>query len=207
MQLYMMETPRRSEPRSDWDHGPYSLRTENFSGSLPTFGRSMITTVDWNQLIADAEAGLDSFSDLESNKHSSFASSNSADLTRSILTFNTNIDTTTSSHPTKGAFDFDDAVFGKAGPIDSESLPPVMDLTVESQNENIDGNGNMSNVGNDESLPLCKCLNKSVKRMVKKEGKNQGRFFYVCSKDKEHQCGFFEWMQPKGFQPFHPSQA
>jgi hypothetical protein len=159
---------------------------------------SMITSVDWNKLIADAEAGIDSFSDLESNKQASCASSStSVDITRSILTFNTNIGTTSSNHAslTRNK-SFDDAVFGKAGPIDSESLPPVMDLTaMENQNQNEPGN-TTSNAENNEDNPLCKCLNKSVKRIVKKEGRNQGKFFYVCSKDKQHQCGFFEWMKP-----------
>jgi hypothetical protein len=30
-------------------------------------------------------------------------------------------------------------------------------------------------------------------RKVKKEGANQGRLFYVCSKGKDESCGYFEW--------------
>lgn len=39
-------------------------------------------------------------------------------------------------------------------------------------------------------FPKCKCLKKTVQRIVKKEGKNKGRKFYVC---KEGKCSEFIW--------------
>ena len=84
----------------------------------------MITSVDWNQLIADAEAGIESFSDLESNKQAScVSSSTSVDITRSILTFNTNIGTTSSNHAslTRNK-SFDDAVDFKRSISKNKSL-------------------------------------------------------------------------------------
>ena len=35
-------------------------------------------------------------------------------------------------------------------------------------------------------------------REVKKEGVNQGRLFYACSKGKDDACGYFEWRDTIG---------
>ena len=40
---------------------------------------------------------------------------------------------------------------------------------------------------------MCTCGDEAVMRTVQKEGPNKGRQFYVCSKSREEQCGFFEW--------------
>ena len=47
-------------------------------------------------------------------------------------------------------------------------------------------------------------------RKVKKEGANQGRLFYVCSKGKDESCGYFEWRDTERkeendnpLEPFH----
>lgn len=43
-------------------------------------------------------------------------------------------------------------------------------------------------------FPPCKCGNESKRLVVKKEGKNKGRAFYVCQKSEENGgCGFFFW--------------
>lgn len=40
----------------------------------------------------------------------------------------------------------------------------------------------------------CKCGIAASQRTVQKDGPNKGRKFYTCSKPREDQCGFFEWM-------------
>ncbi|XP_071943827.1 DNA topoisomerase 3-alpha-like [Antedon mediterranea] len=45
---------------------------------------------------------------------------------------------------------------------------------------------------------VCKCNATAVTRTVQKEGDNQGRQFYTCSKPRESQCGFFEWVDGIG---------
>lgn len=44
-----------------------------------------------------------------------------------------------------------------------------------------------------EEAPNCVCGNSAVQRRVKKQGPNQGKFFFVCAKPKGEQCRFFEW--------------
>merc|ERR1719228_2410169 len=44
----------------------------------------------------------------------------------------------------------------------------------------------------DSQKILCKCGEETRKLTVKKEGKNQGRVFYQCTKFKG-KCGFFKW--------------
>jgi len=39
----------------------------------------------------------------------------------------------------------------------------------------------------------CKCGNEATHRQVKKEGSNQGKWFYACPLPKEQGCGFFQW--------------
>lgn len=43
------------------------------------------------------------------------------------------------------------------------------------------------------SAVMCQCREEAVLRTVQKEGPNQGRQFYTCSKPREQQCQFFEW--------------
>ncbi len=46
----------------------------------------------------------------------------------------------------------------------------------------------VNNPGNESVSLLPVCM-----RTVQKDGANQGRQFYTCSKPREDQCGFFEW--------------
>merc|ERR1712179_798945 len=47
--------------------------------------------------------------------------------------------------------------------------------------------------GSDSDSPiLCKCNNEARRLTVKKEGKNQGKVFYQCTKFAG-KCGFFKW--------------
>ncbi|XP_019512179.1 PREDICTED: DNA topoisomerase 3-alpha [Hipposideros armiger] len=40
----------------------------------------------------------------------------------------------------------------------------------------------------------CLCSQPAVRRTVQKDGPNKGRQFHTCSKPREQQCGFFEWV-------------
>ncbi|XP_033096293.1 DNA topoisomerase 3-alpha-like [Anneissia japonica] len=40
---------------------------------------------------------------------------------------------------------------------------------------------------------VCRCNTTAITRTVQKEGANQGRQFYTCSKPRDSQCGFFQW--------------
>lgn len=40
---------------------------------------------------------------------------------------------------------------------------------------------------------LCECGESAVRRTVSKEGANQGRAFYCCSRPRDQQCKFFLW--------------
>lgn len=42
--------------------------------------------------------------------------------------------------------------------------------------------------------PSCKCGIPAVERRVMKEGNNFGKYFYTCTKPRNEQCGFFEWI-------------
>ncbi|GBG72040.1 hypothetical protein CBR_g10975 [Chara braunii] len=53
--------------------------------------------------------------------------------------------------------------------------------------------GALEPTGKFSEAPFCTCGKPSVKRCVKKEGPNRGRFFYVCA-DTELRCKFFQWM-------------
>ena len=44
----------------------------------------------------------------------------------------------------------------------------------------------------------CKCDEEAVVRVVKKEGKNQGKHFYGC---KNQKCDFFTWTDDKASVP------
>ncbi|KAJ2540141.1 DNA topoisomerase, partial [Coemansia sp. RSA 1933] len=63
--------------------------------------------------------------------------------------------------------------------------------------------------GNQEAValsgnPACRCGMPSAQRVTAADGPNRGRPFYVCSKARESQCGFFEWadqQQPPQQQP------
>lgn len=46
---------------------------------------------------------------------------------------------------------------------------------------------------NDAAPPLCGCNLTSVRRIVNKEGDNQGRGFFTCPQPRSQQCDFFEW--------------
>ncbi|XP_074866357.1 DNA topoisomerase 3-alpha [Carettochelys insculpta] len=41
---------------------------------------------------------------------------------------------------------------------------------------------------------ICKCSQPAITRTVQKEGPNKGRQFHTCSKPREQQCGFFQWV-------------
>ncbi len=50
----------------------------------------------------------------------------------------------------------------------------------------------------------------NVQREKLKEGANQGRLFYACSKGKDESCGYFEWRDTERkeedddpLEPFH----
>ena len=61
------------------------------------------------------------------------------------------------------------------------------------------GSGGGTRRVSDENTPLCRCGKSSKLQMVRKEGKNEGRYFYSCAKkmgDKTN-CGFFQWWQGK----------
>ncbi|XP_036749885.2 DNA topoisomerase 3-alpha isoform X3 [Manis pentadactyla] len=40
----------------------------------------------------------------------------------------------------------------------------------------------------------CLCSQPTVTRTVQKDGPNKGRQFHTCAKPREHQCGFFQWV-------------
>jgi hypothetical protein len=42
-------------------------------------------------------------------------------------------------------------------------------------------------------MSRCMCGLESKRIQVKKEGKNKGRWFYVCPKERYSQCKYFEW--------------
>ncbi|XP_069834598.1 5'-3' DNA helicase ZGRF1 isoform X5 [Dendropsophus ebraccatus] len=46
----------------------------------------------------------------------------------------------------------------------------------------------------DSAAPLCLHQQRAKLVMVRKEGPNQGRFFYACDAPKASQCNFFKWL-------------
>lgn len=47
-------------------------------------------------------------------------------------------------------------------------------------------------------VPSCGCDEPAIERTTTKEGANQGRKFFTCSKGRDDGCGFFEWMDEGG---------
>ena len=56
-----------------------------------------------------------------------------------------------------------------------------------------DGVKKKSGTKNDSENPKCYCGNVATSKRVRKEGKNQGRYFYCCSKAAKYRCSFFNW--------------
>lgn len=54
--------------------------------------------------------------------------------------------------------------------------------------------GGFGNPGNDGGGMACLCSQPAVKLTVQKDGPNKGRQFHTCSKPREQQCGFFQWV-------------
>lgn len=55
--------------------------------------------------------------------------------------------------------------------------------------------GGFGNPGNDSGGgTACLCSQPAVKLTVQKDGPNKGRQFHTCSKPREQQCGFFQWV-------------
>ncbi|KAJ1217382.1 hypothetical protein NDU88_004976 [Pleurodeles waltl] len=53
-----------------------------------------------------------------------------------------------------------------------------------------EGKGN----GNENFIPFCLHHQPAKLIMVKKEGRNKGRFFFTCDAPKGNQCNFFKWL-------------
>ncbi|XP_078532856.1 5'-3' DNA helicase ZGRF1 isoform X2 [Lissotriton helveticus] len=53
-----------------------------------------------------------------------------------------------------------------------------------------EGKGN----GNENFIPFCLHHQPAKLIMVKKEGRNKGRFFFTCDAPKANQCNFFKWL-------------
>ncbi|XP_062999738.1 DNA topoisomerase 3-alpha isoform X2 [Elgaria multicarinata webbii] len=61
------------------------------------------------------------------------------------------------------------------------------------------GNGRGSGGG-----AVCRCEQPAVTRTVLKDGPNKGRQFHTCSKPRDQQCGFFQWVD-ENVAPAFPS--
>ena len=70
---------------------------------------------------------------------------------------------------------------------DSEFLPSSRSI------DGRDGVKKKNGAGNDPETPKCYCSNIATSKRVRKEGKNQGRYFYCCSKTAKYRCSFFQW--------------
>ena len=46
----------------------------------------------------------------------------------------------------------------------------------------------------DEDEVNCDCGQPAVRRKVTKDGANKGREFYCCSKPRDDQCRYFQWL-------------
>ena len=58
----------------------------------------------------------------------------------------------------------------------------------------------------DGGTVACNCGLQSVKRTVQKEGDNKGREFFTCSKNRDEQCGFFQWADEEPRSNSRPQQ-
>ena len=54
------------------------------------------------------------------------------------------------------------------------------------------GRGGQDSGSNTQEV-TCQCSQPAARRIVQKEGNNQGREFYCCPRPREEQCGFFQW--------------
>jgi DNA topoisomerase-3 len=72
-------------------------------------------------------------------------------------------------------------------PSSSLGLPP-------SSCSYLGGFDNPGNGGGGGGGTSCLCSQPAVTRTVQKDGPNKGRQFHTCSKPREQQCGFFQWV-------------
>lgn len=75
----------------------------------------------------------------------------------------------------------------------SSNISNLDDTMCHNSNHTQLDNGTVSNNSNNSQSPNCYCNIKAIRRKVAKTGSNQGRYFYVCTKEKENQCKFFQW--------------
>uniref|UniRef100_H0X7X3 DNA topoisomerase n=1 Tax=Otolemur garnettii TaxID=30611 RepID=H0X7X3_OTOGA len=54
--------------------------------------------------------------------------------------------------------------------------------------------GGFASPGDSSGSVSCLCSQPAITRTVQKDGPNKGRQFHTCAKPREHQCGFFQWV-------------
>uniref|UniRef100_A0AAA9T177 DNA topoisomerase n=1 Tax=Bos taurus TaxID=9913 RepID=A0AAA9T177_BOVIN len=80
-----------------------------------------------------------------------------------------------------------------AGPPSSASRPPGGPLEHPPGSGTLLGGSSRPGSGGSGGAS-CLCGQPAVTRTVQKEGPNQGRQFHTCAQPREHQCGFFQWV-------------
>lgn len=77
---------------------------------------------------------------------------------------------------------------GQPGPSSHPPRPSLGFGNTPQQRQGSRGSGG----GGEESM--CNCNIPAVTRTVMKDGPNKGRVFLTCSKPRDQQCGFFQWV-------------
>lgn len=80
-----------------------------------------------------------------------------------------------------------------AGPPSSASRPPGGPLEHPPGSGTLLGGSSRPGSGGSGGAS-CLCGQPAVTRTVQKEGPNQGCQFHTCAQPREHQCGFFQWV-------------
>lgn len=77
---------------------------------------------------------------------------------------------------------------GYPGPSSQPPRPSFGFGNIPQQRQGSKGSGG----GGDEGM--CNCNIPAITRTVMKDGPNKGRAFLTCSKPRDQQCGFFQWV-------------
>lgn len=80
---------------------------------------------------------------------------------------------------------------GNRGPTGYSSLPPRPSFGFGNTPQQKPTNQGSGGAGDEN---MCNCNEPAVTRTVLKDGPNKGRMFLTCTKPRDQQCGFFQWM-------------